>query len=703
MKNRFLPSEYFKNIRKKALGVKTPIKIILPFVLLFSITVMIATPIAVNWVATRMEEAAEAHLSADLEAYLRILEEKETHLRVAAKTLAEKKLVTSSLMGEDKKTLLVELLPARSTFKLDILEIIGADSKIIANIVGPFPNGADLGHLELVRSGFIELNAANLIDTPQGVALAAVAPIWFSGQQRGLVLTGTYLNRNFLKEIKKNHQTEMVVFFGEKFLTTLDEKKTKLFEKEHPSEIRKITREVLEKEISHTEKVGETLYKDKFVPLKIRGETVAVLEGKLPVGEIAQAKKVVITEIILANAAVLLLMIVVGYAVGKVIEKPTKQIEQITRKIAEGDLNQKVEVEGTDEIGKLAISINLMKEKMQQYLEESHKNQQQLTLSRLGETFAVTHNQEKLLSTAVTIICDFLNAPAAMIMLFDPEKEELCLRAVRNLPLKQGLTRAKLGEGIAGWVAKYRKAYFSKEKYPEELPSPQPLEWEKRCQLSIPLESGDKLLGVLTAFCEKQRCFTRDNLETLKRLSRQLSVAIDNASLHRQVQQLAITDELTGVYNHRYCLERLETELNRASRFSHPLAILMIDIDFFKNYNDTCGHLQGDLILRGVAQTIKENLREIDIVARYGGEEFLVILPETDALGARFVAEKIRSVIETKSFGENETSLPIHLTVSIGAAVFPRHGLTSRELIKNADAAMYLAKELGRNKVIVKA
>ncbi|MBM3246044.1 MAG: diguanylate cyclase [Candidatus Omnitrophica bacterium] len=182
-------------------------------------------------------------------------------------------------------------------------------------------------------------------------------------------------------------------------------------------------------------------------------------------------------------------------------------------------------------------------------------------------------------------------------------------------------------------------------------------------------------------------------------LKGQFLLGIKRAILYQKVQDLAITDSLTGIFSRRYLLERFKEELERSKKFKYNLSFLMIDIDRFKEYNDRYGHLVGDAILREASGAIKESIRQIDLIGRYGGEEFCVILNETDKYGARFVAERIRQAIEARDIRVYDEGLRI--TVSIGVAIFPQDAKDIEMLTDKADLALYRAKEAGRNRVCI--
>ena len=183
--------------------------------------------------------------------------------------------------------------------------------------------------------------------------------------------------------------------------------------------------------------------------------------------------------------------------------------------------------------------------------------------------------------------------------------------------------------------------------------------------------------------------------DELDQKNRELEVA------NKRLRKLSITDGLTELYNHRHVHELLRDEFERSRRTEEPLAVTMIDLDKFKSVNDTYGHPTGDVVLYETARILRETAREIDMVGRYGGEEFIVILPNTDEAEAAAFAERVRTAVEAHVYRDPDTSVELRMTCSSGAASFPAEGVDAPEqLLKKADAALYVAKESGRNRVV---
>lgn len=224
------------------------------------------------------------------------------------------------------------------------------------------------------------------------------------------------------------------------------------------------------------------------------------------------------------------------------------------------------------------------------------------------------------------------------------------------------------------------------------------LDLREQQTLCIPLVAQGETHGVLHLISAQRKVWSSEEKQLAAAIAEHASLTVASLQLRESLRQQAIRDALTGLYNRRYMLESCEHELNRAMRRKYSLAILMIDIDFFKKFNDEHGHEVGDFILAEFGRLLRMLLREEDIACRYGGEEFMVVLPQTELEAALVVAEKIaRNVRDHAFLTQNRVYGPI--TVSIGVAVYPQHGATIDQLFKKADDALYDAKHRGRNQV----
>jgi diguanylate cyclase (GGDEF)-like protein len=216
--------------------------------------------------------------------------------------------------------------------------------------------------------------------------------------------------------------------------------------------------------------------------------------------------------------------------------------------------------------------------------------------------------------------------------------------------------------------------------------------------LMLPLNAGGEGFGCLALLTQKGLRLAKDQVQTLNAAVNHLALALRNALLYRQVKSMADHDGLTKIANRRRFEERLEEETQRHGRYNQPLSLILMDLDHFKDINDTYGHQTGDAVLRGTASLLVESLRSSDMAARYGGEEFAVILPHTSRDQAAHLADRIRSRVEERNFGECADE--VRLTVSAGVAALTP-GARSQELVSLADQALYLAKNGGRNRVVV--
>ncbi|HEY9593340.1 MAG TPA: GGDEF domain-containing protein [Spirochaetia bacterium] len=239
-------------------------------------------------------------------------------------------------------------------------------------------------------------------------------------------------------------------------------------------------------------------------------------------------------------------------------------------------------------------------------------------------------------------------------------------------------------------------SYF-RDNYPDQIMTAKLA--ELGVDVMVPLRTDKGSVGVIL-LPSKGTGASYDLLEMqyITRIVRFAAIAIENASLFRQ----ATTDRMTGLFSHHFFEKNLEEELERARRYKATFSLVMFDIDHFKKFNDTYGHLQGDRIIREIAQILTKSIRQVDFPARYGGEEFALILPAVDIKGARVVAERLRRNVETFDFPSSDGGTPLHVTISLGVTEFdPESAYAPSEIIREADRALYQSKEQGRNRVTV--
>lgn len=332
-------------------------------------------------------------------------------------------------------------------------------------------------------------------------------------------------------------------------------------------------------------------------------------------------------------------------------------------------------------------------------LEEANKNL--LLIHELSLEISTILELEKLLPKIVDAFAQAGKVKKCSLMLLNEETADLEIKAGIGLSERAiQCVRPKLGEGVAGTVANTGKPILISDTaqdkmlykdYVSDSTKPRP----KETLLALPLVFRGRVLGVINLDAKiSGQPFIHNDEVLLSTLANQSAAAITNAQLY----ELAITDGLTKLFIHRYFQMRIAQEMERAKRYNLPLSLLLLDIDRFKTFNDNYGHQVGDLALVHLSKILRESLRITDICARYGGEEFVIILPETENADAVYVAERIRKKVETLSF--TAVGQELKITISMGVTTYHGEKKVSRlEFIRQADKALYSAKEHGRNMV----
>jgi diguanylate cyclase (GGDEF)-like protein len=350
---------------------------------------------------------------------------------------------------------------------------------------------------------------------------------------------------------------------------------------------------------------------------------------------------------------------------------------------------------------KIEESINLLSDELKKkttdtkHLEE--KVQRYGALKDVAEALSTTLTMEEIARLVIEKAAwTIKKAGRILLFLVDVQKQELMLSA------SQGgeKVKAKKGDIFDLWALKSGIPLLVENVSQDfRFPAKETEEAEKNFKslITVPLLSGDKVIGILRMDSPEAETYTQDDLRLLDILGGLSSVAISNAFLYSWVQDLAIRDSLTGLFVRRYFMKRMHEEIQRCEKKGSPLSLLMLDIDKFKWYNDRYGHAVGDILLKHIANNITARLGPGDMASRYGGEEIAILLPGADIKKAQKTAESIRKNIESNPFTVRRERHDV--TVSIGVSSYPKDSALDEELVKKADERLYKAKSSGRNRV----
>ncbi len=438
----------------------------------------------------------------------------------------------------------------------------------------------------------------------------------------------------------------------------------------------------------------------------------------------------------------LLISFVIAYLASKDTLNPISALSSAIKEFTSGDLNTKLTIDTKDEfesIGKgfteMAATVKDREERMEKY--------------NLFSDFLVgSLDVDKIISSTLNILEELLNISSGIIYIYSKSgkfkvvnlesakqegnenksdlnsgdsgteddstlesAEEGYLIPYQFYGIRKFIAnKINASEGMAGHCLKDRKtiwfhdipenAMILKEKLMEREGKGMAIDYGF-CEVFpkdivwLPLYIGGVNVGVLMV--SSIYGFKKEDITFLEHAVKELSVSLDNARIHRKVNELSITDELTGLYNRRKMDEVIGIEFNKAKRYRNSLSVMILDIDHFKRINDFYGHKTGDIVLSKIGAILNRNVRTIDTAVRYGGEEFVIILPQTDFTGAVNFAKKIKNLIRKQNF----TQIQGEVTVSIGIASLPDENInTVDDILKIADDFLYEAKNSGRNRII---
>ncbi|TDC35751.1 diguanylate cyclase [Micromonospora sp. 15K316] len=474
------------------------------------------------------------------------------------------------------------------------------------------------------------------------------------------------------------------------------------------------------------------------------------------------------TALVAAVVLAGLLAVLAAWRLARVTTRPLVELAAAVDRVAHGDLTARVPVRTRDELGRLAGAFNRMTRETGSYVAALTSSRDQLRghLAVLGDTLASTHDLQRILRVILNSAIAATGARAGAVLLVEPGGALVaqCTDGLDGRWPQEGAPtmRVPVGSGLVGAVAATGVPQRGRMD-PADVPPGEP-----RCRtyIAVPFAapagpapttgaaagapavpgstpsdgyqapmggSADDLptvelpggavtgaggrgtggaepaaaLGVLALYDRLGTDeFDDDDLVTLRTFASHAAVAVENVRGHEEAQRLSLTDPLTGLWNYRYLRESIRREVERASRFGRMLSVLALDLDRFKDVNDTYGHAAGDTVLAEFARRLRGEIREVDLAFRQGGEEFVLLLPETDARGAAIVAERLGAAIRDTSMpveAHAAAPVPVRVTVSIGIAVYPDHASTGQEVLEAADDALYDAKAAGRDTYRVSA
>ena len=380
------------------------------------------------------------------------------------------------------------------------------------------------------------------------------------------------------------------------------------------------------------------------------------------------------------------------------------------RRLGQGDFSHPVPVHGNDEFAELGREFNKMSAELEAHIDELKRKREELeeAIRRVGEAVGAGLDREGVVALVVRTAIEACDAEAGRALPIDDKRMEYFEVGLGegNEALRDGLIAAEREAfGIDPDIGRELLAGLEPgdgQPLPQRRPSTAQLElvWGMALPMRARIAGGSDIdfVGVIS-IARRGREFSEQERDLFAYLAGQATLSIENVDLHETVQQQAVTDELTGLFNVRQFHSRLDNEIERAERFGTPLSLVMLDIDKFKSVNDTYGHQQGDRVLVEVARVMRRLSRDVDLPARYGGEEMAVVLPQTDLAGAELGAERMRAAIEGMQIQRLDGGGLLPITASFGVASFPGQAADKTALIAAADAALYRAKRGGRNRV----
>jgi diguanylate cyclase (GGDEF)-like protein len=458
--------------------------------------------------------------------------------------------------------------------------------------------------------------------------------------------------------------------------------------------------------------------------------------GSVPVALISKLSMIQIL-LVMGVFIAAISFLVISIVTTLLVQRPLDRLMGAIRQAESGDLQPRIFVDSPDEIGQVAFQFNEMLSKIKGLEENRVQSERRLTMAQeelryqavleekaniisstnlkledslrelsvlynISQVLTAHIDPEELCNQLGDVIVRNISLDDFAILLFDEESKKLQVKTARGFQKNDKIQELTFDfdEGVSGHAAKTKRVVYiddtSKDKHYLHYKG---IKTGTGSFLCVPMLAKDSFLGVINFSRKEVGSFSDQEIRMLSVVAGQVAISLENARLYAKTKELSLIDDLTRAYNRRHFHKILDMEFKRAKRFNRSLSLLMIDVDHFKHFNDSLGHLEGDRLLVKLAATLNASLREVDTVARYGGEEFAVILPNTSLQDAEKVGNKLRKAVEEIHVLRPKGSRK-KVTVSIGISSLFSDASSLDDLINHADIALYKAKSQGRNLVI---
>jgi diguanylate cyclase (GGDEF)-like protein len=565
------------------------------------------------------------------------------------------------------------------------LHDVAAVRRRLAELARKVPNARRIAVYDTARR---QLAA---VGSPDAVAAAVAAPA--AGPRRiGLVAVSVTTAAEYVREVKRVTGLDARVVTGGRLLASTLPESGRV--EPRPGDVEIAGREYRGRFGALSDPVGPRLW-------------IGVFQNRDALAQSISDRRLLIGAIL---GGFLLLALLSSIVVVRALQRQVYKFLEAARRLAQGDFTRPVPVEGSDEFAALGREFNRMSEQLAAKIEEVQRKRGELedTIRRVGEAFAAGLDRQEMVNIAVRTAVEACQAETGRALPIDLRKMKAAHVGKETPEIEAALIEAErsafaIHEGHrSDWLALVDSTGDggddALERHPVRARS------GDVHAMAVPLLArlgrGRSLEQVgVVSIARTGRDFDDAEYDLFAYLTGQAAVSIENVDLHEMVRIQAVTDELTGLFNLRHFHDTLDGEIERSRRFGSEVGLMLLDIDDFKQVNDTYGHQQGDLVLIEVGRVLRTLSRDIDEPARYGGEEMAVILPQTDVAGAELLAERMRAAVAAIDIERLDGGGRLKVTASFGVASLPSNAGDKDSLIAEADAALYRAKRAGKNRV----